>query len=164
MQAAKNFYVSSLTGFAQLHSHKELGMIRNWLLCCACLPAKLQPAWSAGRKKKNQLRRCRRDRHHRGDAHMQQRPHARQGITPHHASFLLTVLPANPPQKRFLSSPSWLCSAGAELRAAAYPELSSTSKASWGLQEKNPSTHQSHEKRAPEPETQQCPFPPSSRG
>lgn len=128
-------------------------MIRNrLLLCCACLPAKLQPAWRAGRKT------CSRDARETSAVlgmHTQSKDLTLGKGLLHIASFLLTVLPANPPQKRFLHSLSRLCSAGADTRAVAHPELSSTSKASWGLHEKILHTPESHEKHALEPECRQ---------
>lgn len=39
MRAAKNFYVSSLAGFAQLHSHKELGHDKEPASPLPCLSA-----------------------------------------------------------------------------------------------------------------------------
>lgn len=98
MWAAKNFYVSSLAGFARLHSHKKLGTIRNrLLLCCACLPAKLQPARNAGRKT------CFRDARE-TSADLGMHTHSKdimlgKGLL-HITCFLLAMLPANPLPKK----------------------------------------------------------------
>ena len=109
-----------------------------------CLSAS-QAAASMECREKNLLQRCQRDQHHPGDAHTHSKDLMLGKGLRHIACLLLAMLPANPPQKRLLNSPSRVCSAGPDTRAAAHPELSSTSKASWGPREKILCTPESRE-------------------
>lgn len=168
MWAAKNFYVSSLAGFARLHSHKKLGTIRNrLLLCCACLPAKLQPARNAGRKT------CFRDARE-TSTDLGMHTHSKditlgKGLL-HIACFLLAMLPANPLPKKDFSIPQAGC---AVLEHTLVPRCTQSCRALQKLRGgcmKKSCTHQRVTRSmhwrpsAGKIKTQWCPFPPCSKG